>query len=107
MPITDPDHFPKTGALIGIDPGTKTLGIASADGLRMLASPVETIPRGKKLAPVLDRLFHLYDDRVAVGIVMAAWCIRDQGHDHNWIWNGCIQFAIPCRTPTIILKVKS
>ncbi|HCX09143.1 MAG TPA: Holliday junction resolvase RuvX, partial [Hyphomonas sp.] len=70
MPITDPDHFPKTGALIGIDPGTKTLGIASADGLRMLASPVETIPRGKKLAPVLDRLFHLYDDRVAVGIVM-------------------------------------
>ena len=36
----------------------------------MLASPVETIPRGKKLAPVLDRLFHLYDDRVAVGIVM-------------------------------------
>lgn len=36
----------------------------------MLASPVETIPRGKKLAPVLDRLFHLYDDRAAVGIVM-------------------------------------
>lgn len=70
MPITAPDQFPKTGALIGIDPGTKTLGIASADGLRMLASPVETIPRGKKLAPVLDRLFHLYDDRAAVGIVM-------------------------------------
>lgn len=70
MPITAPDQFPKTGALIGIDPGTKTLGIASADGLRMLASPVETIPRGKKLAPVLDRLFHLFDDRAAVGIVM-------------------------------------
>lgn len=70
MPISQPDNFPTSGALIGIDPGTKTLGIASADGLRMLASPVETIPRGRKLAPVLDRLFHLYDDRRAVGIVM-------------------------------------
>ncbi|MEE2921301.1 MAG: Holliday junction resolvase RuvX [Pseudomonadota bacterium] len=70
MPVTAPDQFPATGALLGLDPGTKTLGVASADALRMLASPVETIPRGKKLAPVLDRLFHLYDDRGAVGIVM-------------------------------------
>ncbi len=70
MPITDLADFPRTGPLIAIDPGTRTLGIASADALRMLASPVETIPRGKKLAPVLDRLFQLYDERAAVGVVM-------------------------------------
>ena len=70
MPVTDLADFPRTGAILGLDPGTKTLGVASADALRMIASPVETIPRGKKLAPVLDRLFHIYDDRRAVGLVM-------------------------------------
>ncbi len=70
MPITDLADFPKTGPLLGLDPGTKTVGVASADGLRMLSSPVETISRGKKLAPVLDRLFALYDDRKAVGLVV-------------------------------------
>ena len=70
MPVTDLADFPKTGPLLCIDPGTRTLGIASADGLRMIASPVETIPRKRKLAPVLDRLFSLYDDRAAVGLVI-------------------------------------
>ena len=36
----------------------------------MIASPVETIPRKRKLAPVLDRLFELYDERQAAGLVI-------------------------------------
>ena len=70
MPVVDVADFPSTGPLLGLDPGTKTVGVASCDALRMIASPVETIPKGRKLAPVLDRLFHLYDDRKAVGLVV-------------------------------------
>ena len=36
-----------TGALIGIDPGTKTLGIASSDITRLIATPITTIKRTK------------------------------------------------------------
>lgn len=64
------EQFPPSGALIGVDPGTKTLGVAATDGLRMIASPVETIVRGKKLGPALDRFFVVYDDRKAVGLVV-------------------------------------
>lgn len=33
--------------LLGIDPGTKTLGLAVSDGLWMIASPLHTIQRSK------------------------------------------------------------
>lgn len=36
----------------------------------MIATGLETIVRGKKLAPSLDRLFQLYDQRQSVGLVM-------------------------------------
>ena len=70
MAIVEPKDLPATGPLIGIDPGARTLGIAASDGLRLIASPVEIIPRGRKLAPALDRLFAIYDTRDAVGFVM-------------------------------------
>ena len=70
MALIDLAQFPTSGALLGVDPGTKTLGVAATDGLRMIASPVETIVRGKKLGPALDRLFELYADRKAVGLVV-------------------------------------
>ncbi len=70
MPILGPDTFPRIGPLLGLDPGTRTVGVSSCDGLRMLASPVETIEKGRKLAPVLTRLFVLYDERRAVGLVV-------------------------------------
>lgn len=69
MPEVSLHDLPKTGALMGVDPGTKTLGVAVSDATRLIASPVETIPRGKKLRPALDRLFTLYDERQCVGIV--------------------------------------
>jgi len=70
MPVVDAADFPSSGPLLGLDPGTKTVGVASCDALRMIASPVETIPKGRRLAPVLERLFTLYDDRRAVGLVL-------------------------------------
>ncbi len=70
MPKIDIFVLPKSGPLIAIDPGSRSLGIAASDGLRMIGAPVETIKRGKKLAPALDRLFELYDERGAVGMVM-------------------------------------
>lgn len=70
MGIVNLADMPKTGALIGIDPGSKTIGVAACDGLRLIASPVETITRGKKLGPALKRLFELYDDRTATGLIV-------------------------------------
>ena len=70
MPKLDLKDLPCSGPLIAIDPGARSLGIAASDGLRIIGSPVETIPRGKKLAPALDRLFAIYDDRKAVGIIV-------------------------------------
>lgn len=70
MPELDLTNFPKSGAVLGIDPGTKTVGIAVSDGLRMIATPIEVIPRGRKLKPVLERLFELYDDRNCSALVV-------------------------------------
>lgn len=70
MPELNLLALPSSGPLLGIDPGTKTIGVAASDGLRLIASPVETIPRGRKLKPALERLFALYDDRNCVGLVL-------------------------------------
>src|SRR5438874_12080707 len=39
-------HLPTRGALIGLDLGSKTIGVAASDPDRRLASAVETIARG-------------------------------------------------------------
>ncbi|MFT8517811.1 MAG: Holliday junction resolvase RuvX, partial [Acetobacter persici] len=33
--------------LLGIDPGRKQVGLAMSDGSRMVATPLETVKRGK------------------------------------------------------------
>lgn len=70
MSVVDLFALPATGPLIGIDPGTKTLGIAACDAGRLIASPVETIRKGRKLGPSLDRLFAIIDERRTVGLVI-------------------------------------
>ena len=70
MPVTNLFDLPATGPLIGIDPGSKTFGIAACDAGRLIASPVETIQKGRKLAPALDRLFAIMDERKSVGLVI-------------------------------------
>ena len=39
--------LPRTGALAGLDLGTKTIGVAVSDGLRQVASPLTVIRRRK------------------------------------------------------------
>lgn len=70
MAFVDLFDLPPYGPLIGIDPGSRTLGIAACDAGRLIASPVETIQKGRKLAPSLDRLFALIDARRTVGLII-------------------------------------
>ena len=58
-----------TGALIGIDPGTKTLGIASSDITRLIATPITTIKR-TKFSQDAEKLFTIYDNYKASAIVV-------------------------------------
>ncbi|MFN7056137.1 Holliday junction resolvase RuvX [Hyphomonas sp.] len=69
MAVVDLSDLPREGVLLGLDPGKAALGVAASDRTRRLASPVETIPK-PKLAPALARLFALYDERQAVGLVI-------------------------------------
>ena len=70
MPLVSLIDLPPKGSLLGLDPGSKTIGVAGCDPGRIIAGALETIVRGKKLSPSLDRLFQLYDQRLSVGVVM-------------------------------------
>lgn len=50
--------LPPTGRLLGLDLGSKTIGLAMSDERRQIASPLETITRGKfsKDADILNKL---------------------------------------------------
>jgi putative holliday junction resolvase len=62
-------HLPTRGALIGIDLGAKTIGVAASDPERRLAAGVETIAR-KKFAADAARLLALAAERKAAGFVL-------------------------------------
>ncbi|RTL97389.1 Holliday junction resolvase RuvX [Ancylobacter rudongensis] len=61
--------LPPRGGLLGLDLGTKTIGVASSDPDRRLAAPVETIAR-KQFTPDAARILALGTARGAVGIVL-------------------------------------
>lgn len=61
--------WPARGALIGVDLGTKTIGVAVSDPDRKLATGVETI-RTTKFTNDAARLLALATERTAVGIVL-------------------------------------
>jgi putative Holliday junction resolvase len=62
-------HLPARGTLIGLDLGSKTIGVATSDPDRRLATPVETITR-KKFATDAARLLALAAERNATGFVL-------------------------------------
>jgi putative holliday junction resolvase len=62
-------HLPARGALIGLDLGSKTIGVASSDPDRRLATAVETIAR-KSFAADAARLLALAAERKAIGFVL-------------------------------------
>ena len=61
--------WPERGALIGLDLGTKTIGVASSDPDRKLATGVETIARTNFTADA-RRVLALAAERAAVGFVL-------------------------------------
>lgn len=58
-----------SGALLGLDLGEKTIGVAVCDPARQVATPVETVRR-KKFTPDAERLAALAGERAVVGLVL-------------------------------------
>ena len=70
LPLAEIAPFlPARGALIGLDLGTKTIGVAASDPDRKLATGVETVRR-KNFSTDAARLIALVTERKAVGIVL-------------------------------------
>ncbi|KRW95016.1 Holliday junction resolvase RuvX [Paracoccus sp. MKU1] len=61
--------LPRTGAVAGLDLGTKTIGVAVSDGLRSVASPLTVIRRTKFTADA-QALLQIVQDRALVGLVL-------------------------------------
>ncbi len=69
-PLNDiAEAFGARGALLGLDLGTKTIGVATSDPDRKLATGVETIAR-KNFTADAQRLLTLAAERAASGIVL-------------------------------------
>src|SRR5882762_7056216 len=62
-------HWPGRGALVGLDLGTKTIGVASSDPDRRLATGVETIAR-KNFTTDARRILALAAERATVAFVL-------------------------------------
>src|ERR1700753_3073059 len=70
LPLIDAvPHWPERGALIGLDLGTKTIGVAVSNPDRRLATGVETIQR-KAFKADAARLLAIASERNVVGFVL-------------------------------------
>ncbi len=70
LPLIDAvTHWPERGALVGLDLGTKTIGVAVSDPDRRLATGVGTIQRPAFKADAA-RLVTMAGERHAVGFVL-------------------------------------
>jgi len=70
LPLVDAaTHWPARGALVGLDLGTKTIGVAVSDPDRRLATGVETIQR-KQFKQDAVRLLAIAAERKAAGFVL-------------------------------------
>jgi putative Holliday junction resolvase len=82
MALLDLDAFvaalPAQGALIGLDYGSKRIGVAACDPGRVIASAIATISRTKIDADVAA-VRHAYMHRACVGIVMGLPLNMDGG----------------------------
>jgi len=73
MPLTESlnplSALPASGKLLGLDLGTKTIGVAISDGMRYSATPLETIRR-QKFTQDAERLLQLIVENDAVGVIL-------------------------------------
>jgi len=58
-----------SGALLGVDPGTKTLGLAISDRTRLIATPLETIRR-EKFTLDAQHLLKIYTNNQASALIV-------------------------------------
>jgi len=74
MPLLDlapfADALPPGARLMGLDIGERTVGMAVADGGWTVASPIGTLPRGRKWAPLWADLNAAMTERQVAGLVM-------------------------------------
>ena len=61
--------LPRTGAIAGLDLGTKTIGVAVSDGLRQIASPLKVIRRRKFTLDAAD-LLAIINERRITGVIL-------------------------------------
>ncbi|UWQ20518.1 Holliday junction resolvase RuvX [Jannaschia sp. W003] len=61
--------LPPFGALVGLDLGTKTIGLAISDATRSVASPLRTLKR-RKFTLDAEAIEALVAERAAVGLVL-------------------------------------
>lgn len=70
MTETDPlEAIPANGKILGLDLGTKTIGVAVSDGMRYSASPLETIKR-TKFTQDAQRIVELVAENSAVALIL-------------------------------------
>jgi putative Holliday junction resolvase len=69
MSVVELAALPARGALMGLDPGAKTIGVAVSDRLRLTATALETIRR-RRFAEDAARLAEIARARAIVGIVV-------------------------------------
>ncbi|MDB2439212.1 Holliday junction resolvase RuvX [Hellea sp.] len=67
--ITLDDLRESSGALLGVDPGTKTLGLAISDRTRLISTPLKTIKR-EKFTLDAQKLFKIYGDNNASALIV-------------------------------------
>lgn len=67
--MSDLSALPPTGRLLGLDLGTKTIGVAISDAMRYSATPLETIAR-QKFTTDASRIVELIAANDAKGIVL-------------------------------------
>ena len=62
-------QLPPYAPLVGLDLGEKTIGVAVSDVTRSIATPLETLKKGK-FTDDANALFKLMDGRGAVGVII-------------------------------------
>ena len=75
-------RLPRGQSVLGLDLGTKTIGVAASDGLLSSANPVETIKR-RKFGLDAARLMEIAGAREAGGIILGPkFAGTDRDADH-------------------------
>jgi len=77
--ITLDDLRATKGALLGLDPGTKTLGLAISDRTRLIATALETINR-EKFTLDANKLLAIYETNEASSLIVGYPLNMDGSH---------------------------